>query len=87
MYEKRQRQSGFDLIVGLQGAGMTNTLYRTRGSAVLVLHPLTDHDNADIWDPLLLPRGPMLAWFNKHASNSVVNFLASCIILTDMSKL
>ena len=61
----------YDLIVGLQGAGMTNTIYRRKGAAVLLLFPLSEMDNAGIWDPLLRPRGPYRRWFNTHRANSV----------------
>ena len=62
----------FDLLVGLQGAGMTNAIYRRRGTAVVLLFPLSDMDNVGIWDPLLPARGPYLRWFNRDAASSVV---------------
>ena len=66
-----QLMGKYDLIVGLQGAGMTNTIYRRKGAAVLLLFPLSEMDNAGIWDPLLRPRGPYRRWFNTHRANSV----------------
>jgi len=57
------------VLVGMQGAGMTNGLFLPAGAAAVVLYELGAVE--DLFAELLRPRGPYLAWVNEHEENSV----------------
>ena len=63
--------SGLSVLVGMQGAGMSNALYLRPGAVAVVLYQFgAQHD---LFAELLRPRGPYLTWINAHERNSVCN--------------
>ena len=63
--------SGFSVLVGMQGAGMSNALYLRPGAVVVVMYQFGAQ--YDLFSELLRPRGPYLTWTNAHERNSVCN--------------
>ena len=57
------------VLVGMQGAGMTNGIFLPTDATAVVLYELGAVE--DLFAELLRPRGPYLAWVNKHEANSV----------------
>jgi len=62
------RSGEFDVVFGMQGAGMTNALFAPRGTAVAMLHQWGA--NNDPFRQLLGARGPYGSWVNNDKAKS-----------------
>lgn len=62
------QQGGFDVILGMQGAGMTNALWAPAGTPVIMLHQFGAA--GDPFAQLLASRGPYATWTNTNRSRS-----------------
>jgi len=61
----------FNVLIGMNGAGLINALYMPSDSVVIQLVPYQAQLNFKEYGQLLRLRGPYLEWHNNHENKSV----------------
>lgn len=64
--EQIEKVQQFDVLIGMNGAGLVNALYLPKGSVAVQLVPYKAQLNVEEFANLLKARGPYLEWHNNH---------------------
>ncbi|KAK6179932.1 hypothetical protein SNE40_012179 [Patella caerulea] len=71
--EQVQAVQSYTVLIGMNGAGLTNALYLPPGAVAIQMVPYKAQVNFAEFAKLLKARGPYLEWHNKHEHLSVAN--------------